>query len=336
VCQLGISVLNVDSLTYAADLRSLQSISHKPSYCFRRIDICDEPALDSVLKALNPTAILHLAAESHVDRSIANSGRFVRTNIVGTHTVLECTRRYWLRLPEDAKNAFRFLHVSTDEVFGSLGPSGSFRESTPYDPSSPYSASKAASDHLVRAWHRTYGLPVLICNCSNNYGPFQYPEKLIPLTILNAVEGLLLPIYGDGSNVRDWLHVDDHVRALWTVLKRGRVGESYAIGGRSERSNVEVVTEICNVLDRRRPAGRPHARLISFVADRPGHDRRYAVDATKVETETGWRASYDFATGIAKTVDWYLENRAWWVPLRRKPDTPPGCRGAEETVRERS
>jgi len=318
VAELGVAVLNIDCLTYAADLRSLKAISHRQSYRFSRIDICDRVALDNALSAFEPTAIVHLAAESHVDRSIANSARFIHTNVLGTHTLLECARRYWLGLPEDKRTSFRFLHVSTDEVFGSLGAAGAFRESTPYDPSSPYSASKAASDHLVRAWQRTYGLPALICNCSNNYGPFQYPEKLIPLTILNAIESLPLPVYGDGSNVRDWLHVDDHVRALWAVLERGRVGESYAIGGRCERTNIEVVTEICDVLDRRHPTGRPHSRLISYVADRPGHDRRYAIDAAKIETEVGWRATHDFPTGLAKTVGWYLDNRAWWLPLRRQ------------------
>lgn len=318
VGELGAAVLNIDCLTYAADLRSLKAISGDTSYRFSRIDICDGAALDAALNAFEPTAIVHLAAESHVDRSIANSSRFIRTNVLGTHTLLECTRRYWLGLPKEAKASFRFLHVSTDEVFGSLGPSGAFRESTPYNPSSPYSASKAASDHLVRAWHRTYGLPTLICNCSNNYGPFQYPEKLIPLTILNAVEGLPLPVYGDGSNVRDWLYVDDHVRALWAVLKRGRIGESYNIGGRGERTNIEVVTQICEVMDRRCPAAAPHTSLISFVPDRPGHDRRYAVDAGKIGTEIGWQPTQSFAAGIEETVNWYLGNEPWWLPLRRR------------------
>jgi dTDP-glucose 4,6-dehydratase len=318
VGELGITVLNVDCLTYAADLRSLKAISGTPSYCFRRIDICDGAGIDAALEAFEPTAIIHLAAESHVDRSITSSNCFLSTNVLGTHTLLESARRYWLGLSKQEKSAFRFLHVSTDEVFGSLGPAGAFSESTPYNPSSPYSATKAASDHLVRAWHRTYGLPVLVCNCSNNYGPFQYPEKLIPLTILNAVEGLPLPVYGDGSNVRDWLFVDDHVRALWAVLLRGAVGESYAIGARGERTNIEVVTRICDALDRRRPRERPHAQLISFVADRLGHDRRYAIDPTKIESEIGWRAKHDFDSGIAKTVDWYLDNRAWWLPLLQR------------------
>jgi dTDP-glucose 4,6-dehydratase len=317
VGELGLQVLNVDKLTYAADLRSLEALGRHGGYSFLRADICDREALAAAFARFRPDAVIHLAAESHVDRSITGSQAFVQTNVVGTYTLLEASRSYWLDLPAEHRDSFRFLHVSTDEVYGSLGPTGFFRETTPYDPSSPYSASKAASDHLVMAWHRTYGLPALVSNCSNNYGPYQFPEKLIPLVILNAIEGRPLPVYGDGSNVRDWLYVDDHARALWAVLTRGHPGGKYNVGGRSERSNLSVVQEICAVLDLRRPAGRPHARLISFVTDRPGHDHRYAIDPGKIERETGWRAGEVFATGIEKTVDWYLDNQAWWRPLRR-------------------
>jgi dTDP-glucose 4,6-dehydratase len=312
----GVEVLNIDKLTYAADLRSLDPISRHDGYAFLKADICDSEALTEAFARFGPTAVLHLAAESHVDRSIAASQDFIRTNIAGTYCLLEAARRHWLDLTGFAKAAFRFLHVSTDEVYGSLGSTGHFCETTPYDPSSPYSASKAASDHLALAWHRTYGLPVLISNCSNNYGPYQFPEKLIPLVVLNAIEGMPLPVYGDGSNVRDWLYVEDHARALWTLLERGRPGEKYNIGGHSERTNLSVVQQICAVLDQRRPAGAPHGRLISFVADRPGHDYRYAIDPRKIESETGWRADESFATGIEKTVNWYLDNSAWWGPLR--------------------
>jgi dTDP-glucose 4,6-dehydratase len=318
VGKLGVAVLNIDRLTYAADVRSLGSISRHANYRFERADICDRSALNAAFAAFAPTAVMHLAAESHVDRSIADSEQFVRTNILGTHTLLQAARDYWRGLARAEQPAFRFLHVSTDEVFGSLGPTGAFRESTPYDPSSPYSASKAAADHLVRAWCKTYGLPTLICNCSNNYGPYQFPEKLIPLTILNAIEGLPLPVYGDGSNVRDWLYVDDHVQALWAVLTRGTVGASYNIGGGSELTNLAVVTRICAALDERRPRHRPHADLIAFVADRPGHDRRYAIDAGRISAELGWKPAESFASGIAHTVDWYIANRDWWLPLRQR------------------
>ena len=318
VGKLGVAVLNIDRLTYAADLRSLGSISTHAGYRFERADICDSTALEAAFTAFAPTAVVHLAAESHVDRSIASPEHFVRTNVLGTHTLLQAARRYWLGLSSAERHAFRFLHVSTDEVYGSLGASGTFRETTPYDPSSPYSASKAAADHLVRAWHKTYGLPTLICNCSNNYGPYQFPEKLIPLTILNAIEDSPLPIYGDGSNVRDWLYVDDHVQALWAVLTRGTVGTRYNIGGGSELTNLTVVTQICATLDRRRPNHPPHAGLIEFVADRPGHDQRYAVDAAKITAELGWKPATSFASGIERTVDWYVSNRDWWLPLRRR------------------
>jgi dTDP-glucose 4,6-dehydratase len=324
VGKLGIAVLNVDRLTYAADVRSLGAVNGHARYRFERADICDRAALDAAFATFAPTAVMHLAAESHVDRSIAGSEQFVRTNILGTHTLLQATRHYWLGLPRAEQHAFRFLHVSTDEVFGSLGSTGTFRETTPYDPSSPYSASKAAADHLVRAWHKTYGLPTLIGNCSNNYGPYQFPEKLIPLTILNAIEGLPVPVYGDGRNVRDWLYVDDHVQALWAVLTRGTVGASYNIGGDGELTNLAVVTRICAALDERRPRHRPHADLVTFVADRPGHDQRYAVDAGKIVTELGWAPAETFASGIARTVDWYIANRDWWLPLRhRSPAQPP-------------
>ncbi len=314
----GVAVLNVDRLTYAADVRSLGAINGHARYRFERADICDRPALDAAFAAFAPTAVMHLAAESHVDRSIAGSEQFVRTNILGTHTLLQAARHYWQGLAQAEQHAFRFLHVSTDEVFGSLGATGTFNEATPYDPSSPYSASKAAADHLVRAWHKTYGLPALIGNCSNNYGPYQFPEKLIPLTILNAIEGLPVPVYGDGRNVRDWLYVDDHVQALWAVLTRGTVGASYTIGGSSELTNLAVVTRICSVLDERRPRHRPHTDLVTFVADRPGHDRRYAVDAGKIGAELGWKPVESFASGIARTVDWYIANRDWWLPLRQR------------------
>jgi dTDP-glucose 4,6-dehydratase len=313
----GVRILNIDKLTYAADLRSLDPVRRLDSYTFLEADICDWEALTAAFERFKPTAVVHLAAESHVDRSIAASHDFIRTNVAGTHCLLEAARRYWLDLPEPEHADFRFLHVSTDEVYGSLGAAGCFRETTPYDPSSPYSASKAASDHLVLAWHRTYGLPALISNCSNNYGPYQFPEKLIPLLILNALDGRSLPIYGDGGNVRDWLHVEDHARALWTLVERGRPGEKYNIGGRSEHTNLAVAERICAVLDRCRPMGAPHRRLIAFVPDRPGHDRRYAIDPGKIESETGWTARESFASGIEKTVEWYLDNPAWWAPLRR-------------------
>jgi dTDP-glucose 4,6-dehydratase len=311
-------VLNVDKLTYAGNLCSLQSIGNHPRYRFSKADIRDNQAMHSLLSDFCPDAVIHLAAESHVDRSIHGSRDFVETNILGTYTMLEAAREYWNRLKNETKSRFRFLHVSTDEVYGSLGPDGLFKESTPYDPSSPYSASKAASDHLAMAWHRTYGLPVLISNCSNNYGPYHFPEKLIPLTILNAMEGKALPVYGQGANIRDWLYVEDHAKALYRILSRGRLGNKYNVGGRNERTNLEVVHTICHILDSLRPKNAPHNRLITLVEDRPGHDLRYAIDATKLENELDWKAEETFETGIEKTVSWYLENEWWWKPLREK------------------
>jgi dTDP-glucose 4,6-dehydratase len=314
----GLAVTNVDKLTYAANLGSLAAIANKPGYQFVQADICDRAALDEVFAAARPDAVMHLAAESHVDRSITGSAEFIRSNIVGTHTLLEASRGYWNALTGDAKSRFRFLHVSTDEVYGSLPDGAFFVETTPYDPRSPYSASKAASDHLVRAWHETYGLPTLVTNCSNNYGPNHFPEKLIPLIMLNALEGKPLPVYGDGRQVRDWLYVDDHVRALVRVLERGRVGETYNVGGRAPMENIKVVETICDRLDVLRPGASPRRNLITYVADRPGHDRRYAIDPTKIETELGWTPQETFETGIARTIEWYLANEAWWRPLRDK------------------
>jgi dTDP-glucose 4,6-dehydratase len=314
--ELDLTVHNIDKLTYAADLRSLEALVGRSNYSFVQVDICDRDAVDAEFDHFRPDALIHLAAESHVDRSITSPDTFLQTNIFGTYTLLEAARRYWSQLPHPQSSRFRFLHVSTDEVYGSLGADGAFREDTPYDPSSPYSASKAASDHLVIAWHRTYGLPTLISNCSNNYGPYQFPEKLIPLTILNAIEGRPLPVYGDGSNVRDWLYVDDHARALYLILKGGRLGEKYNVGGRNEQTNIAVVEQICAVIDGLRPSERPHRKLVEFVADRPGHDKRYAIDAAKLKRELGWRPLETLSSGIAKTVRWYLDNREWWEPLR--------------------
>ena len=310
------AVLNVDKLTYAANPSSLEPIETDPKYRFLHADICDRDVMRAAFADFGPDAIMHLAAESHVDRSITGSAEFVQTNVIGTHTLLECARAYWMGLAPERRNRFRFLHISTDEVYGSLGPSGYFVETTPYDPRSPYSASKAASDHLASAWYETYGLPTLISNCSNNYGPYHFPEKLIPLVILNALEGKPLPVYGDGQNIRDWLYVDDHVRALTLILAQGRPGHKYNIGGRSERTNLQVVESICDILDTFIPARRRRRELIEFVVDRPGHDRRYAIDCSKTESELGWRALESFDTGLRKTVRWYLDNRAWWQPLR--------------------
>lgn len=318
VTDLKYDVLNVDKLTYAGNLNSLKPVAESPRYHFLQADIADRAAMDAAFSAFNPDIVMHLAAESHVDRSITGAADFIQTNIVGTFTLLEAARAYWSRLDDDARQRFRFLHVSTDEVYGSLGEEGLFREETPYDPRSPYSASKAAADHLASAWWHTYRLPVIITNCSNNYGPFHFPEKLIPLTILNALEGRPLPVYGRGANVRDWLYVDDHARALVLVAGKGRVGETYNVGGRNERRNIDVVARICDVLDELRPGGAPHSRLITYVTDRPGHDARYAIDATRIETELGWRAEMTFDTGIERTVRWYLDNEWWWRPLREK------------------
>jgi dTDP-glucose 4,6-dehydratase len=317
----GCSVINIDKLTYAADLASLKSVCDSPRYVFHKLDVCDRDAVRHVLDREKPDAIIHLAAETHVDRSIAGPGAFVATNIIGTYELLEAARGYWERLSGVRKDRFRFLHVSTDEVYGNLGAEDpAFTERTPYDPSSPYSASKAASDHLAIAWHRTYGLPVLLSNCSNNYGAYQFPEKLIPLMITNALLGRPLPVYGNGENVRDWLFVDDHARALLAVVQRGKPGESYNVGSRNERSNIAVVEAICDRLDELRPRadGASHREAIGFVADRPGHDFRYALDPTRLETEIGWRAEESFESGLEKTVAWYLENEIWWRTLRER------------------
>ncbi len=315
---LGHHVLNVDALTYAGNLASLALIADHPAYRFERADIRDADAMSACFESFRPDSVLHLAAETHVDRSITGPRAFVETNILGTFTMLEAARAWWTSRPPDERARFRFLHVSTDEVYGSLGESGLFSETTPYHPSSPYSASKAAADHLVLAWARTYGLPTLVSNCSNNYGPFHFPEKLIPLTILNALNGMPLPVYGTGAHVRDWLHVEDHADALLTILEHGEPGQTYAVGGRNERSNIVVVMTICAVMDRLRPAGAPHGRHIVHVEDRPGHDLRYAINATKLESELGWKARHTFETGIEETVMWYLENEWWWRPLRDK------------------
>lgn len=309
-------VLNIDALTYAGYLPSLSAVENKANYRFLHANICDRAAMERAFADFAPNRIMHLAAESHVDRSITGAADFIQTNVIGTFILLEAARAYWSGLGGSAKEDFRFLHVSTDEVYGSLGEEGLFTEETPYDPSSPYSASKASSDHLAKAWQRTYGLPVVVSNCSNNYGPFHFPEKLVPLTILNAMAGEPLPVYGKGENVRDWLYVEDHARALDLIAERGRAGETYNVGGRNERRNIDVVRRICAVLDEIAPSNRPREELIEFVTDRPGHDARYAIDATKLETELGWRALENFDTGIEKTVRWYLDNEWWWQPLR--------------------
>ena len=312
-------VVNLDILTYSGSLSSLRSIEDDPAYSFRYGDIGDEEAVLALLRTERITRIIHLAAESHVDRSIDSPAVFLETNVTGTFRLLSAALRYWTELEERAKTSFRFHHVSTDEVFGDLPfDGGLFREDTPYKPSSPYSASKAASDHLVLAWHQTYGLPVVLSNCSNNYGPYHFPEKLIPLVILNALDGKPLPVYGTGANVRDWLFVDDHARALETVLFDGKVGGTYLIGGRSERTNLQVVEAICTLLDEKSPRadGQEYAALIKFVDDRPGHDRRYAIDPSKIERELDWHAKESFESGLAKTVDWYLSRDDWWRPLR--------------------
>jgi len=310
----GSPMVNFDKLTYAGNLRNLESVSSDKRYCFVQGDIAERREVRQILQAHRPRAIVHFAAESHVDRSIRGPDDFVRTNVNGTFSLLEEARAYWSELPQIEKDRFRFVHISTDEVFGSLGPEDpAFSENTPYRPNSPYSASKAASDHLVRAYHHTYGLPVLTTNCSNNYGPFQFPEKLIPLMILNAREAKPLPVYGDGKNVRDWIYVEDHCAALRTVLERGRPGETYNIGGRNQKPNIEVVETICSILDEISPndPAVPHRQLISYVKDRPGHDRRYAIDSGKIERELGWTPGETFESGLRKTVIWYLEHREW-------------------------
>lgn len=313
-------VLNLDKLTYAGNLESLASIENRANYEFLQADICDASSVAGAIESFKPDAIMHLAAESHVDRSIDGPAAFIESNILGTYTLLEAARAYWNTLNDASRSAFRFHHISTDEVYGTLGDTGLFTEESPYDPNSPYSASKAASDHLVRAWHETYKLPVLVTNCSNNYGPFHFPEKLIPLCILNALEGKPLPIYGDGKQVRDWLYVEDHARALTKVVESGLPGETYNIGGHNEKQNIEVVQRICELLDQLvpvKPNGIEHyADLITYVTDRPGHDVRYAIDAGKIQRELGWVPEESFDTGLEKTVRWYLDNKAWWTRVQ--------------------
>ncbi|WAU76016.1 dTDP-glucose 4,6-dehydratase [Acinetobacter sp. TR3] len=307
-------VLNIDKLTYAGNLESLKEIDQNPRYQFQQVDICDASKLEQIFEQFQPDAVMHLAAESHVDRSIDGPSTFIQTNIVGTYTLLEAARKYWQRLDEIKKVNFRFHHISTDEVYGDLdGTTDLFTEATPYAPSSPYSASKASSDHLVRAWQRTYGLPTIVTNCSNNYGPYHFPEKLIPLVILNALDSKALPIYGTGNQIRDWLFVEDHARALYQVVTQGSVGETYNIGGHNEKQNIEVVKTICRILDQLRPQNnaQPYENLITFVKDRPGHDLRYAIDASKIENELGWKPLETFETGIRKTIEWYLNNLEW-------------------------
>lgn len=310
---MGHQVVNLDALTYAACLDNVASVADAPGYAFEKADIRDRDALSRIFAEHAPDAVMHLAAESHVDRSIDGPAAFIETNLVGTFNMLDAARAYWQE--RGRPEGFRFHHISTDEVYGSLGAEGKFTETTPYDPRSPYSASKAGSDHLVRAWAETYGLPVLVTNCSNNYGPFHFPEKLIPVVILNALAGKPIPVYGDGGNVRDWLYVEDHADALLTVLAKGQVGRTYNIGGENEAKNIDLVRMICAELDRLRPDGAPHDRLITFVTDRPGHDRRYAIDPARIRTELGWRPSVTLAEGLARTVAWYLDNEDWWRPL---------------------
>ena len=312
----GHQVVVLDALTYAACLDNLAPVSDSDKYRFVEGDICDRALLDQVLGDHRPEAVMHLAAESHVDRSIDGPGAFIETNITGTYTLLEAARCYWR--DSGKPDSFRFHHISTDEVFGSLGKTGHFTEETPYAPNSPYAASKASSDHLVRAWHETYGLPVVLSNCSNNYGPYHFPEKLIPVIIINALAGKPLPIYGNGENVRDWLYVEDHANAMLTVLSKGTIGSSYNIGGENEATNIDIVREICAILDRLRPAARPYFELVNFVADRPGHDLRYAIDPTRIRTELGWRPAVTLTQGLEKTVHWYLDNEDWWQALQNR------------------
>ncbi|MDO9524364.1 MAG: dTDP-glucose 4,6-dehydratase [Gemmobacter sp.] len=310
----GHQVVNLDALTYAACLENVAMVADSPLYAFEKADIRDRAALDRIFAAHKPDTVMHLAAESHVDRSIDGPGDFILTNINGTYNMLEAARAYWVA--QGRPEGFRFHHISTDEVFGSLGATGQFTEDTPYDPRSPYSASKAASDHLVRAWHETYGLPVVLTNCSNNYGPFHFPEKLVPVTILNALAGNPIPVYGQGINVRDWLYVEDHADALLLVLEKGKLGRSYNIGGENERRNIDLVTTICAILDEKRPKNAPYAEQITFVTDRPGHDARYAIDPDRIRTELGWRPSVTVEEGLEKTVQWYLDNEDWWRALQ--------------------
>jgi dTDP-glucose 4,6-dehydratase len=317
VGEFGATVLNIDKLTYAANLASLRAIDGHPNYAFCQAEICDRTTISEKMREFDPDAVLHLAAESHVDRSIDGPSQFIKTNIEGTYSLLEAALAHWQRLPAARAGRFRFHHVSTDEVFGSLGRTGKFTETTRYRPSSPYSASKAAADHLVRAWYATYGLPVVISNCSNNYGPFHFPEKLIPLAILKALHGETIPVYGTGENIRDWLYVEDHARGLFAILAEGRAGQSYNLGGGAERTNLAVVTAICRLLDEMLPgsSNSPHERLITFVTDRPGHDRRYAMDIAKIARHLHWTPRETFDSGLRRTVAWYLENRWWWEPI---------------------
>ncbi|MGB0853825.1 MAG: dTDP-glucose 4,6-dehydratase [Pikeienuella sp.] len=316
--EMGHEVVNVDKLTYAASTTNIPDADDNEAYTLAVVDICDRAALDGVFAEHRPEVVMHLAAESHVDRSIDGPGDFIQTNVTGTFTMLEAARSYWSKLDAAPKSAFRFHHISTDEVYGTLGDTGKFLETTPYDPNSPYSASKAASDHLVRAWGETYGLPVVVTNCSNNYGPFHFPEKLIPLIILNALAGKPLPVYGKGENIRDWLYVEDHAEALILVATKGRLGETYNIGGDAEAQNIEIVRKLCAILDDRHPEGAPHDRLITFVTDRPGHDFRYAIDASKIKSELGWAPSVTLDEGLARTVDWYLSHENWWRAIQQR------------------
>lgn len=320
ICETDAAVLNIDKLTYAANIEALAPVASKPRYSFLKADICDRRAMRDAFERHQPDGVLHLAAETHVDRSIDGPAAFIETNVVGTQSLLDTALAYWRALASDAKVRFRFVHVSTDEVFGSLPQTGLFTESSAYAPNSPYAASKAAADHLVRAWHNTFGLPTIITNCSNNYGPHQFPEKLIPLMIIKAVAEEPLPVYGRGHQIRDWLHVEDHARGLRAALERGRIGHSYNIGGRCEQTNLAVVERICAILDSVRPrvSGRPHRDLIGFVADRPGHDQRYAMDPTRIERDLGWSCRFEFASGLEETVRWYLDNRPWWEAIQRR------------------
>ena len=313
----GYRVVNVDKLTYAGNLDSVAPVADRPRYAFEEVDICDAAEVARLFAAYRPVGVFHLAAESHVDRSIDGPGAFVQTNVVGTYTLLDAARAYWKGLGPEDQNGFRFLHVSTDEVYGTLGADGLFTETTPYAPNSPYSASKAASDHLARAWHHTYGLPVVTTNCSNNYGPYQFPEKLLPVVILKAQAGEPIPVYGKGENVRDWLYVEDHVRALVAAFERGTPGETYNVGGHNEHTNLDVVKAVCALLDEFRPAGAPHERLVTFVTDRPGHDLRYAIDAAKIARDLGWTPDETFETGLRKTVRWYLDHPEWVERVRK-------------------
>jgi len=312
----GHDVVNLDALTYAACLDNVASVSNAPGYVFEHVDIRERGALDRVFAHHKPDVVMHLAAESHVDRSIDGPGAFIETNVNGTYNMLEAARTYWT--DQDRPEDFRFHHISTDEVYGSLGPTGMFTEDTPYDPRSPYSSSKAASDHLVRAWGETYGLPILVTNCSNNYGPFHFPEKLVPVVILNALAGKDIPIYGKGENIRDWLYVEDHADALLTVVQKGEIGRTYNIGGENEATNLDLVNMICSLLDEMKPGAKPYAEQITFVADRPGHDMRYAIDPTRIRTELNWRPSVTVEEGLRRTVRWYLDNEPWWRALQNR------------------